>query len=845
MPPGTRLGPYEIIDKLGAGGMGEVYRARDTRLNRDVAIKVLPGSLASDPDRLRRFEQEARATGMLNHPNILAVYDVGTHEGVPYLVTELLEGETLRDGLPVPRRKSLDYARQIATGLAAAHSKGITHRDLKPENLFITHDGRVKILDFGLAKLEVPEADGDVTRTAGTTPGIAMGTVGYMSPEQARGKPADHRSDIFSFGAILYEMLGGTRAFQRDSAMDTISAILKEDPPPLADHALDAVVRRCIEKSPEQRFQSASDLGFAIEALSGALSGSVITQAVASAAPRGRAWAAIALAAVLALAFGIAGGFGGGAWWRARKDAVAPPWKGLQLTGSGIAYAPRVSPDGSTLAFVVVEGSSSQIAVMHPGSANWTILTREKSRGEIESLCWSRDGTRIYYGRRTGVYSIPVLGGDERLILEQAKNPEILPDGSMLVTRLNSNRQTQLHHYWPETGRIEPIDFEVLPRFRPSPDGRQVVFIGRRLSDPKSTYDLHVLDLSSGKSQTFGEHMHLSTSAMTFSADGKAVVAIVTAGDLMQIAEIPLDAHAPVRTLFTLSSPVWFLDLGSDGSVYVDQVRRPLDVLRFPVTGGVPERAAEAVRGGAPIPLGDGRIAFVASVANRATLLVTQTDKSPVPLVDSEEDTDAPVARLGKDRIAFMIGKVGDYGSRQIGIATVADGRIVQRLESTRGIGISSMTASPDGSTIYYTSSGSIWAVNAGGGAPRKIGSADSVVAFPNGKELMVLREEKDGQKLYRLTLGGGEAPIPFSSEYLLNQAISPGAIRADGKIAITVIRPDSWWDEIGILDPATGKVDKLTVPYVGDEFAPAWTEDGRLVCTGFQMQGSVWRFRK
>src|SRR6266404_284694 len=177
LSPGARLGPYEIISPLGAGGMGEVYRARDARLNRDVAVKVLPSSFAENPERLRRFEQEARATGMLNHPNILAVHDVGTHKGLPYLVTELLEGQTLREELPVSRRKALDYARQIATGLAAAHAKGVTHRDLKPENLFVTTDGRVKILDFGLAKVEAPELDSAPTRTAGTTPGVALGTV--------------------------------------------------------------------------------------------------------------------------------------------------------------------------------------------------------------------------------------------------------------------------------------------------------------------------------------------------------------------------------------------------------------------------------------------------------------------------------------------------------------------------------------------------------------------------------------------------------------------------------------------------------------------------------------------
>src|SRR5688572_8615803 len=279
---GTKLGRYEIRTKLGAGGMGEVYQGRDTQLGRDVAVKVLPTTFSTDTDRLRRFEQEACAASALNHPNILVVHDIGVHDGTTYVVSELLEGETLRKrigGTPLGQRRAIDYGLQIANGLAAAHEKGIIHRDLKPDNIFITNDGRVKILDFGLAKLT--QLDGgqpqtDVpTRRVDTDPGVVMGTVGYMSPEQLKGRPVDQRSDIFSFGAILYEMLSGRRAFHGESAAETTSAILKEDPPDLSDTnksvspALERLVNHCLEKNPEARFHSARDLTFALEALSG------------------------------------------------------------------------------------------------------------------------------------------------------------------------------------------------------------------------------------------------------------------------------------------------------------------------------------------------------------------------------------------------------------------------------------------------------------------------------------------------------------------------------------------------------------------------------------------------
>jgi serine/threonine-protein kinase len=278
LPAGTRLGPYEIVSPLGAGGMGEVYRARDGRLERNVAVKVLPESLVADQDALARFEREAKAIAALSHPNILAIHDFGTDRGVVYAVMEFLDGETLRGKLesPLPLRRVIEYALQIAQGLAAAHEKGIIHRDLKPENVFVTRDGLVKILDFGLAKaVSVSDAAGDTEApTAGATrPGWIVGTAGYMSPEQARGAAADHRSDIFSFGAILYEMLAGERAFRRETDVESLVAVMRDAPPPLSrpdrpvPPELEDLVLHCLEKRPEERFQSARDLAFALRVI--------------------------------------------------------------------------------------------------------------------------------------------------------------------------------------------------------------------------------------------------------------------------------------------------------------------------------------------------------------------------------------------------------------------------------------------------------------------------------------------------------------------------------------------------------------------------------------------------
>jgi len=446
LPPGTKLGQFEILGPLGAGSMGEVYRARDPRLNRDVAIKVLPKLVSAEPDRLQRFEIEAKAAAALSHPNILSVLQMGTHEGAPYLVSELLEGKPLAESLrrgPLPLRQAIQYAVQIAHGLAAAHEKGVVHRDLKPENLFLTKDGRIKILDFGLAKVAPSKPGPTNLATTITRLGVAMGTVGYMSPEQVRGQVTDYRTDIFAFGAILYEMVMGQRTFLRATEADTVSAILNEEPASMTQLspdlplALERVIRRCLEKNPEQRFQSASDLAFALEELSEptwALSGA---HSIPVEPPKPRRLPSL----LLALGFLLIGGLLAYLWLRPPHVPTVANY--VQLTHDGQPKA-LIGTDGTRIYLATGVGSAASFSLRGISELSITGGSPRKidlsTSADMVPLGLSPDASELFLIQGEGapprgpLSSVPVLGGTPRRIGDfVAETAAWSPDAKLLA----------------------------------------------------------------------------------------------------------------------------------------------------------------------------------------------------------------------------------------------------------------------------------------------------------------------------------------------------------------------------------------------------------------------------
>jgi serine/threonine protein kinase/Tol biopolymer transport system component len=484
---GKILGHYRVLEKIGSGGMGEVYRASDQRLGRDVALKMLKPSLAHDQDRLRRFEQEARAAAALSHPNIVAIYDIGMHEGAPYIVSELLEGRTLRERLfegPIQRRQAIDYATQIAHGLVAAHEKRIVHRDLKPENLFITKDGRVKILDFGIAKLLNPEFGSDsgeagsiASLTTQTRTGSVVGTIAYMSPEQLRGKAVDHRSDIFSFGTIFYEMLTGHRAFAGETQVDTMTAILKEDPPEMIREgqdipaAFEQVVRHCLEKEPENRFQSARDLAFALSTLSDVTTARQTLPFRLGATPF-RTWVPRIAAALLLVAVAI--------YLGARLRPVHNPEFRRVTFERGTVYSARFTPDGRTVVYgaswnghpLQIYSTIPDSLLARPLDLTSSYLLAISRSSQLALTLRGRPGSRLDF--EGGVLAdAPMLGGTPREILQDVAWADWSRNGDLAVVHHFNGRD---HLEYP-IGKVLYETSGSISNIRFSPHGDRIAFL--------------------------------------------------------------------------------------------------------------------------------------------------------------------------------------------------------------------------------------------------------------------------------------------------------------------------------------------------------------------------------
>ena len=492
LPVGTRIGPYEIATWIGAGGMGEVYSAYDARLGREVAIKLISERFASDPSRVHRFEQEARAAGQINHPNILAVYDVGRHDGTPYIVSELLEGESLarrlKDGA-LSTRKVIDYAGQIAAGLAAAHDKNLVHRDLKPDNLFITTEGRVKILDFGIAKLTTPaDAPPQTGFPTETAEGVVIGTIGYMSPEQLRGESVDARSDLFSFGTVVHEMLTGQPAFLRDTGAETIAAILKEDPPAALPEsvppALARIVGRCLEKTRDARFQSARDLGFALAFLSGSTTSAPPVNVATP--PR----SSLPLAALAIIVLGVVAAV---ASWLGRSSSttsVDNPLANAVITHltnwEGNEEGAEISPDGRLVAFLSDSAGEFDIWVTQLGTGHFVNLTENHpplaaSGAIVRKLGFSSDNSEIWFnpGDTRQLMRMPWSGGPPRaFLIEGANTPAWSPDGRVVYV-FKPNRDDPIYLTDSSTADPKPILGPAgLKNLNPvwSPDGEWIYF---------------------------------------------------------------------------------------------------------------------------------------------------------------------------------------------------------------------------------------------------------------------------------------------------------------------------------------------------------------------------------
>jgi Tol biopolymer transport system component len=751
---GTRLGPYEILAPLGAGGMGEVYKARDTRLARDVAVKVLPEEFLEGKDGRARFEREARLLAALNHPNIAAIYSFeeipgsSGSSGRHLLIQELLDGETLRQRLaegPLPVRKAVDLARQIAEGLAAAHERGIVHRDLKPENIFVTREARAKILDFGLAKEVGREAPSSETHSPTvarqTEPGTVMGTVGYMSPEQVRGLPADARSDLFSFGAVLYEMLTGRRAFQKETAAETMTAILREDPPDLASEGapvsptLERIVRHCLEKVPEERFRSAHDLAFALEAVSGSSSTSSGAALPApQVAPSRRAMLAFAL-----LAAGVLTGF-----FLDRilhRSPTSGPVAIRPITSSGRDAEPAVSPDGKTIAFSSNRDGKPRIWLKQLPGGQEVALTS----GEDHSPRFSPDGAQLLFTRQhpgagidhADLFRVPILGGEPRKLIPDVGDADFSPDGRQIAFTRNSSQPGVLAAELlvvatdgGEPRRLARFEQHILyaPRFHPN--GRSVVVTSIRFGT--SGVQLEIVDLDGKKVRTLEPPPSLGgASSAAWLADGSEIVysqALLVRYGGSQIVRQNV-GNGRSKPLLWAPFETTALDVLPDGRLLADFASTRQSLTEVPLRSVSPgtrwlTRGTGTDR--QPVFSPDG--AWVAFSSNRSGNLEIWEISRKTGTVrrlteDAADDWDPGFTPDGR-----LIWSSGRSGHLEIWIAD-ADGSAPRRLTDD-GTDAENPTATPDGWVVYnsaHEKKAGLWKVRVDGSqATQLVASQDT-----------------------------------------------------------------------------------------------------------------------
>ena len=838
---GTKLGPYEIVGPIGAGGMGEVYRARDTRLGRDVAVKVLPASFASDSERLRRFEQEARAVAALNHPNILAVYDIGTHDGAPFLVTELLEGETLRERLAegaLPVRKAIDIAVQAAHGAAAAHEKGIVHRDLKPANIFLTSEGRVKILDFGLAKLtekqaQAPGETQGATLTAGgaTEPGVVLGTVGYMSPEQVRGKPADARSDIFALGTILYEMLSGQRAFQRDTTAETMAAILKEEPPELAGEgkkippALDRIVRHCMEKNPAERFQSARDLAFHLESLSGASTASAPAPVMGKSSQ-----AKWLLAAGIAIAALAAVGVGG--WLLGRGTAYRPQPTFHQLTfDRGMIYGARFAPDGQSIYYSASwRGEPIRVYSTNPNSPesrslNFTDSTLlAVSSGELAVSLGCKE---LLVAQCEGMLAkVPISGGSPREIADNVVAADWAPDGQMAAIREVSGKfQVEF-----PLGRVIYQSIGWLDFLRVSPDGDMVAFADL---EPGSDVGRVVILDKTGK-EIARSPVFPSVEGVAWAPKGKEVWFSATRNEAWANAIHALSLSGKERVLLRLPGILRLWDISRDGQVLLSkeswtaslQFRGPGDPkerdlswldstiitdlspdgvnLAFEEAGaaarsGVYEGYLRKTDGSDPVKLGrendpvlspDGKWVLASNFPfSKFDLLPTGVGQTKELDANGMKEATS-LGWIPDGKAIYFAGNDGHEWRMYVeGIAGGARHAVTPPI-SVKADYIESDLVSPDGKFVFARDlSGKGWLYPLAGGKPQPISGLTSDDIWTNwsldGRSAYVYQDKKTYAELYRLDLTTGKRQLVKTlapSDPAGLSAVAPVRITPDGK---------------------------------------------------------------